>query len=241
MAIRWRDDGIVLQAQLHGETALLVDVFTRQHGKVRALVLGGRSRKIRAAYEPGSLVDVTYAARTEGQLGRLNAEAERGLRSVLAHPGPLAALGAAMALLSPTLPETQAYPALFDATVALLAILDEAEDGWATAYVRWEVGVLGALGFGLDLSACAATGRNDQLAYVSPKTGRAVSLSAGEPYRDRLLPLPPFLISDGAADEADIVAGLDMTGYFLSHHLLHGPLPPARERLRARLSKHVPH
>src|SRR3546814_314852 len=188
----WRDEGIVLSMRRHGEAAAIVTLLTREHGRHAGLVRGGASRRRRGELQVGNLVTATWRARLEEHLGSLSVElAESWTARLLDRPGRLAALSAATALVDAGLPEREPHPVLFESLKELLLALDR--DGWAAAYVRWEVALLAELGFGLDLSCCAATGRNDELAYVSPKTGRAVSLSAGEPYRDKLLPLPAFL------------------------------------------------
>ena len=138
------------------------------------------------------------------------------------------------------LPEREPNAAVFEATTVLLdALVAPDADVWPTIYVRWEIGLLAELGFGLDFSRCAATGGHDQLAYVSPRTGRAVSRAAGEPYRERLLPLPRFLVSGGAGDAAEIGEALALTGHFLAAQVfapLNRPLPPARARLLGQLA-----
>ncbi|HYD67443.1 DNA repair protein RecO, partial [Azospirillum sp.] len=134
------------------------------------------------------------------------------------------------------LPEREPHPALFDGLLALLDVLDTAP-AWPEAYVRWEVGLLGELGFGLDLDRCAVTGSNDYLAFVSPRTGRAVSAAVGEPFRDRLLPLPGFLIGRGFGGREEVAEGLRLTAFFLERHVLNAPLPPARVRLADRLGR----
>jgi len=233
----WSDEAIVLAARPHGEGSAIVQLLTRARGRHAGLVRGGASKRGRASVEPGNMVEATWRARLTEHLGSLTLEVVRPTAAdLLDDPRRLAALAGACAVAEAALPEREPHPAAFEGTAALLAALaaDDPGDVWPAAYVRWEVGLLGELGFGLDLTRCAATGANDQLAYVSPRTGRAVSLSAGEPYKDRLLPLPPFLIGAGAADPAAVAAGLRLTGHFLVHHVfaaLHRPAPPARERL----------
>ncbi|MGC2415919.1 MAG: DNA repair protein RecO, partial [Stellaceae bacterium] len=153
-------------------------------------------------------------------------------------PDRLAALGAATALLLTALPEREPHGDLYRSFAGLLAALDSGE--WAQSYVKWECELLAGLGFGLDLGSCAATGATDDLAYVSPRSGRAVSREAGLPYHDKLLPLPDFLWRKAPASQADILAGLNLTQYFLLHHVLAphgGKLPEARERLADRMRR----
>ena len=191
---------------------------------------------------PSAPAAAAWRARLAEHLGTLTCELTRPFAAeVMEDAGRLAALSSACALVTGAIPEREPHPALFEATRVLLEHL--AGDDWATLYVRWELGLLGELGFGLDLTACAATGRNDQLAYVSPRSGRAVSLAAGEPYRDRLLALPEFLIVNGRpGDDGEIAEGLRLTGYFLEKHVFGEPraaLPEARRRLAERLGRRV--
>jgi DNA repair protein RecO (recombination protein O) len=238
----WRDTGFVLTARRHGETALIVELLTEAHGRRAGLVRGGQSPKRRALLQPGNLIAAAWRGRLAEHLGTLEIELLRPHAAGLINdPDHLAALSAAAALVALALPEHEPHGDVFHAFGALLEGLDS--DEWASRYVAWEAGLLAALGFGLDLGACAATGRNDDLAYVSPRSGRAVSRSAGEPYRDKLLALPAFLWHDAAADAADIVAGLTLTGYFLQHHLLEPQgrfLPEARARLVERMRRRAP-
>ena len=237
--MHWSDEGIVLSSRRHGESAAILSLLTREHGRHAGLVRGGAGRRQRGILQPGNLVAATWRARLEDHLGAFTVEpvTSTGARW-LDDPGRLAALSAACAVADSTLPEREPCPHIFNDLHAFLEELSEA--GWAAAYVHWELALLGDLGFGLDLSACAATGRNDGLAYVSPDSGRAVSLSAGEPYRDRLLPLPGFLIGDSPPTFAAVSDGMRMTGYFLDKHLFesHGRrLPEARARLAGRLER----
>jgi len=235
----WQDEGIVLSARPYGEDALVLHLLTRAHGRHAGMVRGGQSRRTRGLYEPGSRLYVSWRARLADQLGNYACEPVGGTGAALLldRPGPLAALASVLALAERALPEREAHGAVYDGLLALIEAL--AEDHWGEATVAWELALLRDLGFGLDLSSCAATGRNDQLAYVSPKSGRAVSLSAGEAWRERLLPLPAFLVGGEAGGEAAICEGLRLTGFFLERDVFgphHQPLPPARERLYARFA-----
>lgn len=241
--MEWSEDGIVLSARKHGESAAIVQLLTRDHGRHAGLVRGGAGRKARGIYQPGNRVAAIWRARLAEHLGNYSCELLASLAAgLLDDPVRLAGLASACALTETVLPEREPHPAVHDGLAALLADLDDAAgDGaaaWAQTYVRWELTLLAELGYGLDLSACAATGRNDELAWVSPKSGRAVSLSAGEPYRDRLLPLPSFLLDGGEAGPGEIEQGLALTGHFFARHVFapHGRrLPAARTRLAARL------
>jgi DNA repair protein RecO (recombination protein O) len=236
----WSDRGIVLSARKHGETSLIVQLLTEQHGRHAGLVRGGASSRARGLYQPGNLLAAHWRARLAEHLGNYVCELITGSAArLLDNGGKLAALSSACALAEAALPEREPHGDIFAGFSALIAALAAAPvaGGWAQHYVRFELGLLGSLGFGLDLGRCAATGANDNLAYVSPKTGRAVSLSAGEAWRDKLLPLPPFLLADVAPEPGEVAQGLALTGYFLERHVFEPQgkgLPAARVRLAER-------
>ncbi|WP_207459427.1 DNA repair protein RecO [Azospirillum sp. SYSU D00513] len=231
--MEWSDEGIVLSTRPHGEGGAVATLLTRTRGRHAGLVMGARSARQRGNFEPGSLVAARWRGRLPNHLGNLTVEPVHGYAAAfLDEPLKLAALTSACALTEAALPEHEPHPAVFDGLLALFGLLDTT--AWAEAYVRWEVGFLSESGFGLDLDRCAVTGSNDYLAYVSPRTGRAVTASVGEPYRDRLLPLPGFLVGLGGGGPAEVGQGLRLTGHFLERHVLNGPLPPARDRLRER-------
>lgn len=230
----WRDTGFVLTTRRHGESGLIVELLTEAHGRHAGLVRGGQSPKRRALLQPGNLVAVTWRGRLPEHLGNFDVELLRPYAAgLIDDPDRLAALSSAAALVALALPEREPHADVFRDLGRFIAGLDSA--GWAGSYVAWECALLGALGFGLDLSACAATGVNDDLAYVSPRSGRAVSRSAGAPYHDKLLPLPAFLWRDAIVEPGDILAGLALTGHFLNHHLL-GPQDRLAPEARARLA-----
>lgn len=238
----WHESAIVLGVRPHGENDLIAALLTRTHGRYLGLVHGGRGRRSRGVYQPGNLVMARWRARISEQLGHFTAELLRAdAARHFADPLALAALASATSLIDGALPERDPHAALFDALATWIAQLGA--PGWIAAYIRLELTVLAEIGYGLDLGRCAATGRNDDLAYVSPRTGRAVSLSAGEPWRDKLLPLPAFL-THPSSDEADpdpvqIAQALRLTGHFLDAHFVgeRGKnIPPARARLVDRLS-----
>src|SRR6266568_3690123 len=235
--MEWRDTGFVLATRRHGESALIVELLTKEHGRHAGLVRGGQSPRRRAVLQPGNSVAASWRGRLPQHLGTLDCElVEAHAARFLDDPDRLAALGAATSLLLAALPEREPHGDLYAALAGLLDALDSG--GWAQSYVAWECDLLTGLGFGLDLGSCAATGVNDDLAYVSPRTGRAVSRAAGLPYHDKLLPLPGFLWRDTSASQAEIVAGLALTEYFLFHHMLAphgGTLPEARERFADRM------
>lgn len=237
--MEWTDEGIVLGVRSHGETAVVADILTRDHGRHNGLVHGGRSRKLRPVLQTGNQVDVVWKARLSEQLGHFTVEPRRAFAAaVLDDPPALLALSA-MASLARLLPERDPHPNLYEITLFVLGFLDDVTT-WPTLLVRWELALLDELGFGLDLASCAVTGDNDALIYVSPRTGRAVSASAGEPYRDKLLALPPFLrprlpgTAVASAGGDGVADGFRLTGHFLLHRVLEGrglALPEARVRL----------
>lgn len=236
----WTDDGIILSVRKHGETSAIVSLLTREHGRHAGLVRGGAGRRARGVLQPGNAVRAQWRARLEEHLGALSCELTDAVAArVLDDPLRLAGLDAACAVADAALPEREPHSRTFQGLAVLMAALAGADPSWPSVYVKWEIGLLGALGFGLDLESCAATGRNDQLAWVSPRSGRAVSMAAGEPYRDRLLPLPGFLVADsGVGSLVEVLDGLRLSGYFLERHVfVHGrQVPPAaRDRLIERL------
>lgn len=235
--IEWDDDAIVLAVRRHGETAVLASLFCAGRGLHRGLVPGGVGRDMRAALQPGNAVRAAWRARLADHLGQYRIEVTRAFSAcVLDDAAALAAITAACALCEASLPERQPHPALFAALAALLGAL--ASPSWPSVYVHWELALLRDLGFGLDLSACAVTGSRDTLTHVSPKSGRAVSAAAAAPYADRLLALPSFLVSGQEGSPEEVRKGLVLTGFFLERHVFsprHRAVPPARERLFARL------
>ena len=240
----WSDRGIVLSAKKHGETSLIVQLLTEQHGRHAGLVRGGTSSRARGLYQPGNLLAAHWRARLSEHLGNYTCEmVTSSAATLLDNGGKLAALSSAAALAEAALPEREPHEDVFQSFTALIAALAAAgkpDSDWTAAYVRFELGLLASLGFGLDLERCAATGSNDNLAFVSPKTGRAVSLSAGEAWRDKLLALPRFLLADTKPAPGDVGQGLALTGYFLERHVFaphNKGLPAARVRLGERLAR----
>ncbi|MDJ0627489.1 MAG: DNA repair protein RecO [Rhodobacter sp.] len=231
--MEWQDTGTVLSVRRHGETSAILQVFTQDHGRHAGVVRGATSRKMQPVLQPGTEVALTWRARLEDHLGTYAVEPVKSRAAVMSGRLELAALNAVTALLVFALPEREAHPALYARTIALLDMLDETEL-WPLAYLHWELALLEELGFGLDLAACAVTGARDGLAYVSTKSGRAVTAQAAGPWKDRLLPLPSCLIRPEAAAPAEIAQGLRITGYFLGKWLAPAlgdrPLPEARRR-----------
>jgi DNA repair protein RecO (recombination protein O) len=232
--MEWRAEGILLGVRRHGEHAAILDLFTAEHGRHMGVVRGGASRKMAPLLQPGAQLDATWRARLDAHLGSYTVDLIHGRAAeAMGDRLALAGLNAVCSLLSFALPERHAYPALHARSLALLDGLGA--DRWAEAYLGWELALLEETGFGLDLTSCAATGVTQDLAYVSPRTGRAVSRAGAGEWADRLLPLPGVLRGVPEDDPAAVVQGLRTTGHFLSEHLAPSlgdkPLPPARQRL----------
>ena len=231
--MEWRDEGVLIAVRPHGETSAIVEVFTRAHGRHAGVVRGGASRRMAAHLQPGTQVMADWRARLDAHIGSLVVEPLRSRAHVMADRLALAGLASVCALLQATLPERAPHPALWEATLPVLDGLGA--EGWASAYLRWELRLLEELGYGLDLSACAVTGVTEGLAFVSPKTGRAVSRAGAGDWADRLFPLPEGLTSGGELGASALAQGLAITTHFLTRELAeahHGrPLPEARGRL----------
>lgn len=233
---------IIVSVRPHGEHGAIVRALTPDDGLQAGYVRGGRSRRLRPVLLPGNLVQAEYRARTDEQLAQLGVELTVSRGALLSEPLASAAIDWTCALTATSLPEGQAYPQLYDALGGLLSAIEAAPNarGWAAALARYEMLILARLGFGLDLSECAVTGARAGLAFVSPRSGRAVSEAGAAGYRDLLFPLPAFLADGGAAGWEDIFNGLRITGHFLARDLLierQADMLAARERLVDRLKK----
>lgn len=229
------DDGIILSARAYGETAAVAEIFTPHHGKWAGLVYGGQGRTQRPVLQPGNGVKATWKGRLDDSLGHYALELTHARAGELMQDRlSLAGLTAACAIAAATLPEREAHGRAYHTMRILLDHLGDI-DIWPALMARWELGLLAELGFGLTLDRCAATGARDNLIYVSPKSASAVSAAAGEPYKDRMLPLPAFLVDAGAeATLADALDGLRTTGHFIETRLLHSThadMPEARRRV----------
>lgn len=259
----WSDDGIVLSARKYGENAVIVTLLTQANGRHAGLVRGGTGRRARGIYQPGNRVRATWRARLADHLGSYTCElTDSWAADILDDSLRLMALSAACALAEATLAEREPHPVLYEGLTYLLSSLASRPDRleekghgnggggvaapWPARYVRWELELLRELGFGLDLASCAVTGTTDELVFVSPRSGRAVSREAGAPYRDRLLPFPAFLAATGAADEDGLVSrddindGLALIGHFLDRNVFathNRAMPAARTRLAEALAR----
>jgi DNA repair protein RecO (recombination protein O) len=233
--MQWSDEGIVIGARKHGETSVILELMTHEHGRHLGLVQGGRSKRLQAVIQPGNTVTATWRARLDEHLGTYQVEGEN-LRAARFIGSPLALYGlASLAALLRLLPERDPHAALYETLSVLVDHLDD-PDLAPALFVRFELAILAELGFGLDLSRCAATGGVENLAYVSPRSGRAVSAAAAEPYKDRLLKLPGFLIGRPTGNRPtgeEIRDGFALTGFFLHQHVF-APRGQAAPEERAR-------
>lgn len=237
-------DAIVLAVRAHGEHGAVVRALTPGDGVRAGYVRGGHSRRIGPALQPANLIRGEWRARGEDQLPALTVDLLHSRAALFDQPLPAAAIAWLSALTVATLPEAQPFPRLHTALGGVLAAIEAAPGawGWAGSIARYEFLLLAELGFGLDLDRCVVRGTGDDLAFVSPKSGAAVSRQAAAGYEARLLPLPPFLRNGGAAGWGDVMAALALTGHFLTRDLLAErraePLA-ARERLIERLKRAV--
>jgi DNA repair protein RecO (recombination protein O) len=234
--MEWNDDAIVLAARRLGDSSAVLETLTREHGRHLGLVRGGASRRLKSFLLSGNTLSVVWRARLAEHLGGFAVELrQERAGALLERREALIGLNAFAEVARVVLPEREPHAPLFEAAEILLDAIAASDFAhWGPLHARWESGVLDALGFGLDLTQCAATGATDDLCYVSPKSGRAVSRKAGEPYRGRLLELPAFLADrrNGSATAAETAAALRLTGHFLRERVL---LPHDRQVPAARL------
>lgn len=239
--MRWEDEGVLLSVRRHGESSAIVDILTAEHGRHGGIVRGGTSRKIAPILQPGAQLAVAWTARLESHLGTLTVEPLKSRAvDLMQNRLTLAAANSATSLLAFALPEREPQPEIYRATLVLFDMIGT-NPAWTLAYLKWEEALLEATGFGLDLSRCAVSGTTEHLAFVSPKSGRAVSYGAAGEWADRLLPLGPALLSAKTADTSDILEGLNVTGYFLENHLAPSlgdkSLPVARAQFLSALER----
>ncbi len=233
---------ILLALSRFGEGDAVATLFTEADGLFRGLARGAQSRKQAATWQPGNLLQARWIARLEDQLGSVTAELLHPAAAIaMADPYGLAVLSAACAVAEGALPERQPNQAIFR---GLLHVIAHTAQGEASLpeLIRWEAGLLRELGYGLDVSSCALTGATENLAYVSPRSGRAVSAEAAGIWKERLLPLPPFLLADAPGDTAQWSDGLRLTGHFLARDVFgprNRPLPSARVMLEEKVRKAV--
>lgn len=239
MSMDWQDSAIVLSVRPHGENGGILSLLTAEHGRAMGYVYGATSARQRGTLQVGNRLAVTWQAKAAGQLGNFTVELEKTcVGDVLDDAVKLTALQSAAALADRALPEGERHPGVYRGFCALLDAFAQEDDIWAPTYVFWEIGLLRELGFGLDLTRCVSTGAHDNLLYVSPRSGCAVSAAAGEIYKERLLALPPFLRGEARFEPQDILDGLKLTGHFFLHRVFaqaHAPLPEARQRLEEKI------
>lgn len=233
--MEWRDQGILLSSRKHGENSVIIEVFSPIHGRHAGIVRGGTSRKIAPILQPGAQLSLTWRARLEDHIGAFTVEPIRSRAAiVMSDRLALAGLNAVTGLLLFALPDREPHLPLYRRTEILLDLLEHT-DVWPLAYMRWELALLEEMGFGLDLSECAVTGRTDGLEFVSPRTGRAVTREGAGEWAEQLLPLPACLLGHGLAPDIEVIDALRTTGHFLENNLAadlgNRPLPDARARL----------
>lgn len=236
--MEWQAEATLLSVRHHGESSAIIDVLTKEYGRYAGLVRGGAGRRLRPVLQTGNHLHVRWKARLSEHLGAMNVEMIKPRASqAMQEPLQLSALTTACALIR-HLPERQPYPPLAALFETLIDALDDS-DIWAALFVRFELALLDEMGFGLDLASCAATGCLEGLTHISPRSGRAVSAGAAQPYLDRLYTLPPFFLDAGAdVSLDDIKAGFEVTGHFLQRRMffnLEKPLPEERNAMLTRL------
>ncbi|MCF8474510.1 MAG: DNA repair protein RecO [Emcibacter sp.] len=236
--MEFQDQGIIISLRKYGEFDAVIDVMTAEHGRHAGLVKGGIGKRQRGTLQPGNEVILQWRGRLESQLGTYSVELHNARSaSFLDYPSKLGVLNSVCAILSVCLAEKEQHPKLYLGLQLLLDALEHVDhqaENWGALLVRWEIGLLSELGFGLDLSCCAATGVTDDLIYVSPKSGRAVSREAGLPYHEKLFALPPFLFKGGKVTEDNVREGLALSEFFLERYVLHPhnkKIPQARRML----------
>ena len=239
--MEWQSDGVIVGLRKHGETSAIIEVLTEEKGRHAGVVRGGASRKVAPLLQPGAQVNVVWRARLEEHLGSYQVEPLKSRAHIMNDRLGLAGLSSVCSLVCFAFPERMVLPGLYPITLDLLERIS-AQEFWLDAYAHWELALLDDLGYGLDLSECAASGALENLIYVSPKTGRAVSENGAGEWAPQLLSLPPFL-RDGAACQnmQEVAAALKLTGYFLSGWLApalgNRPLPEARARLVQKITR----
>ncbi len=217
--MEWQGDGLILNTRKHGESSAIIDVLTRDKGRHTGLVRGGRSRTMRPVLQAGNLVNVVWRARLEDHLGAFSVDPHRMIvAGIIDDVHRLAALTTITTLAS-LLPEREPHPRIYEASLLLIEHLQD-DAIWPAVLVKWEMGLLEELGFGLDLSKCAVSGDTSGLSHVSPRTGRAVCAREAEPWQDKLLALPAFVTgASSAPTRAEVAQGLKLTGHFLARHI----------------------
>ena len=231
--MNWTDKGIIIENRKYGETSSILTMLTAEHGKHSGLIKGARNKKSRGMYEIGYLAHVEWKARLEESLGYFKCELLNAYTcAYLNDPMRLAGISSICSVLNGALPEREPSNPIYESLSSFISKLSS--NDWLKNYINFELKLLSELGFSLNLLSCAVTGQVNELCYVSPKTGRAVSKNVGNPYKERLLALPPFLVEESHSSNTDILNGLNLTGYFLKRNVfaqVNRGLPAARDRL----------
>lgn len=240
--MEWRDEGILLWVRRHGESNVIVEVLTAEHGRHAGLVRGGAGQSLSTILQPGAQLSLEWSARLIEHLGNYKVDLIRSRAgTIMGDRDALAGLNAISALLVQFLPERDPNDEVYRITLSLVEALAMRDPTWPAKYAIWELGLLTALGFGLDLSSCASTGQLTDLVFVSPRSGRAVCRAAGAPFAERMLPLPQFLIGEGRPAIGDVREALRMTGYFFENWVCEAfeveAMPAPRVRLLRLMDK----
>lgn len=240
--MRWSSEGIILSVRKHGETSAIIELMTPDRGRHLGLVRGGAGRRMRPILQPGNSVDATWSARLSEHLGAYTVELSNARTAkIMTDRLALSALNAACSMAVEIVPERQVYPKVYAGLRVFLDNIDDVEI-WPILYVHWEMQLLSALGYGLDLSSCAASGETQNLTHVSPRSGRAVCAREAEPYLDKLFALPEFLKGDSEGSVEDIMAGLNLTGHFISSRIfwpVNKAMPEARANMVDQLKQRL--
>ena len=239
--MRWESEGIVLGFSLHNEKSYILEVLTKEHGRHKGLIRGIHSKNLRSIIEPGNEVKVLWSGRLETHLGNFTIEPIKAWSSLmLSQKYKLTALSSLCSLVSLTMAEKQPNDLIYYNSKEMIKKISS-DDDWIKDYINWELELLSEIGYGIDLSKCAVTSKRDELVYVSPTSGRAVTLEGAGSYKDRLIKLPKFIVSkDAECDSNDIVDGLELTEYFFRKRFFEPNnlnFPQSRNRLKEIFSK----
>ena len=240
----WNDSVILLSSKPHGETGMLTSVFSKYNGRYKAFVYGGNSKNKRSTLQKGNLCNAHWKARMPEQMGSIKLELLKSIApNIMNSPIQLSALLSVCEISEYILPEREPNQNLYDATIKLFDVLhlsDNFNFSWVKGYINWELGLLSELGFSLKLDQCAVNGNTSDLAFVSPKTGRAVSYDVGFPYKNKLFVLPNFLGGNYYEENLneDLLSGLVLTKYFINLNFFKNiKLPSSRIRFENQLEK----
>ena len=240
--MRWESEGIVLGFSLHNEKSYILEVFTKEHGRHKGLIRGIHSKNLRSIIEPGNEVKALWSGRLETHLGNFTIEPIKAWSSlILNQKDRLIALSSLCSLVSSAMAEKQPNDLIYYSSKEMIKKISSSDDDWIKEYINWELDLLSEIGYGIDLSKCAVTSKKDELVYVSPASGRAVTLEGAGSYKDRLIKLPRFIVSkDSECDNNDIANGLELTEYFFRKRFFEPNnlnFPQSRNRLKEIFNK----